>query len=128
MAQLIRFALVGGVGFLVDTGVLYLCLYNFSFGYFLGRFISYLCASSVTWYLHGIYTFKQDSSKLKKSQLLTFVIFNSIGGLANYIVYALLVVSYAFFRAYPVAAVGVGAVLGLIINYHLSKKVVFRID
>jgi putative flippase GtrA len=127
-AQLARFGLVGGLGFVIDSGVLYLCLYYTHIGYYSGRLISYLCASSVAWYLHRIYTFKLRCTKGKKSQLMNFVVFNSFGGVANYLIYALLIANYALFREFPVIAVGVGALVGMFINYYLSKKMVFRVD
>jgi putative flippase GtrA len=126
-AQLVRFGLVGGLGFVIDTGVLYLCLYYAHVGYYFGRLISYLCAASVAWYLHRIYTFKLQCTKGKRTQFMSFVVFNSFGGVANYFIYALLIANYAWFRQYPVFAVGIGALVALFINYYLSKKIVFRV-
>jgi putative flippase GtrA len=80
----------------------------------------------VAWYFHRIYTFKKKNDPNKKRQLASFVMLNSLGGLANYGIYALLVANYEVFRAFPVVAVGIGAVFGMFINFYLSKKVVFR--
>jgi putative flippase GtrA len=124
--QLGKFALVGSFGFLIDSGVLYLCLYLFGMGYYQGRLVSYLCATTVTWYFHRIYTFKPDNLSNKKKQLVSFVFLNSLGGVANYVIYALLISNYEIFRIFPVAAVGIGALFGLVVNYSVSKNIVFR--
>ena len=125
--QLFRFGVVGTLGFIIDTAVLYIALYQFGTGYYLGRLISYLCASTITWYLHRIFTFRVSHTKGGLRELLNFQIMNSIGGGANYLVYALLIANYDTCRAHPIIAVAIGALTGLFINYYLSKKVVFRV-
>jgi putative flippase GtrA len=125
--QLVRFGVVGSLGFVIDTAVLYIALYQFGFGYYIGRLISYLCASTVTWYLHRIFTFKVTHTKGGFKELINFQIMNSFGGGANYLVYVLLIANYSDFRAHPIMAVAIGALVGLFINFHLSKKVVFRV-
>jgi putative flippase GtrA len=125
MEQLTRFALVGALGFLLDSGVLYIGLYFLGLGYYLGRLVSYLCASTVTWYFHRVYTFKLKSLANKKKQFLSFVLLNSLGGVVNYSIYALLVANYEIYREIPVVAVAIGALFGMFVNYYLSKKIVF---
>lgn len=125
--QLIRFGVVGGLGFILDTSVLYASLYLLGFGYYLGRLISYLCASTITWYLHRIFTFRVTHTLGSFRELVHFQLVNSIGGGANYVVYAILIANYEKFREYPVMAVALGALVGMFINYYLSKKVVFRV-
>ena len=125
--QLLRFGLVGALGFFIDATVLYIALYLFGFGYYFGRVISYLCASTVSWYMHRVFTFKVSHTKGGFKELINFQIMNSFGGGANYLVYALLIANSSEFRAHPVMAVAIGALLGMFINYYLSKKVVFRV-
>lgn len=124
--QIVRFGVVGVIGFFIDSAVLYISLYYFELGYYFGRLISYLCAATVAWYLHRIFTFKDAQAGKKHRQLVSFQITNSLGGGANYIIYALLVMNQEIFRKWPVLAVGIGAVIGMFINYYLSKKVVFK--
>lgn len=125
--QFIKFGAVGTLGFLIDTAVLYISLYLFGFGYYSGRLLSYLCASTVTWYSHRIYTFNLSNTQSKKRELLRFYILNSFGGVVNYLIYALLIANYSVFREQPVMAVAIGAIFGMSINYYLSKKIVYRI-
>ena len=124
--QLLRFGIVGAVGFVIDSTVLYIAIYLFGFGYYIGRLLSYLCASTFTWYLQRIFTFKVPHTNARFKELINFQIMNSFGGGANYLIYVLLITSHSEFRAHPIMAVAVGALAGLFINYHLSKKVVFR--
>jgi putative flippase GtrA len=125
-SQIIMFALVGALGFLVDSGVLYIGLYVFDLGYYLGRLASYLTAATVAWHFHRVYTFKVQNNSNKKRQLFSFIVLNSVGGTANYLIYAFLVAGYEAFRRDPVLAVAVGALVGMFINYYLSKRIVFR--
>ncbi len=125
-SQIIKFALVGALGFLVDSGVLYVGLYVFDLGYYFGRLISYLSAATVAWYFHRVFTFKLQGGAGKKKQLASFIVMNSIGGGANYVIYAFLISGYGVFRRDPVLAVAIGALVGMFINYYLSKRVVFR--
>ncbi len=125
--RLVKFSVVGALGFLIDTGVLYACLYIAGFGYYFGRLVSYLFAATVTWYFHRIYTFPLSNGSNKKRQLASFIIFNSVGGAANFMIYAYLIINYELCREFPVLAVGLGAVSGLLINFYLSKRIVFRV-
>ena len=50
--QFFRFCLVGGVGFVVDAGSLWLLIDFGSMGLLSGRVVSYLIAATVTWALH----------------------------------------------------------------------------
>ena len=52
LVQFLRFGVVGTLGFLVDTAVLYLGL-ALGLGLYLGRAISYLAAASANWALNA---------------------------------------------------------------------------
>ena len=118
--------MIGTIGFVVDTVVLYFMLYNLDAGYYLGRLVSYIFAASTTWFLNHHYTFQTNSDVNKHKQWLIFLVTNSFGGVINYGVYAVLITLYATFKEYPVLAVGIGSLSGLIINFILSKRIVFR--
>ncbi len=57
--ELFFFIFAGTIGFLVDTGVLYLV--KAQCGLYWGRAISFLCAASVTWILNRSRTFQVDT-------------------------------------------------------------------
>ena len=124
--QVLRFSLVGSIGFIVDTIILYTCIYFLFMNLYWGRLVSYTIAASSTWYMNRRYTFSDNRNTRAHKEWMLFVAVNALGGLVNYGTYAVLVSSILVFREYPVLAVGVGSVAGLIFNFTLSKKLVFR--
>ncbi len=118
-----RFTLVGAIGFFVDAGALLLVTSNGA-DLYSGRLFSFFCAVTATWYMNRRFTF---ASKDRRWFLewARFVSANTVGGIINYLTYAALITWVPLFADYPVAAVGVGALFGLIWNFSLSHKLVF---
>jgi len=121
--QFLFFGIVGTVGFLVDTGVLYVAILFGGMGLYSARVVSYLCAASVTWFLNRRFTFK--SSNEPSREWLLFASVNIAGGIVNYGTYAFLVSRYPYIAANPVFGVAVGSLMGMTVNFFLSRKLVF---
>jgi putative flippase GtrA len=126
LAQFARFAVVGVIGFVVDAGTLYAAMAALSLNLYAGRVVSFLAAASVTWVLNRAWTFRDAPRKPSHRQWLQFVSVNSVGGLVNYGVYAVLVATVALAHRWPVIAVAAGSVSGLSFNFVLSRSLVFR--
>ena len=120
----LRFALVGCLGFVVDAAVLKGAL-GLGAGLLSGRLASYLAAATTTWYANRRFTFAMEVPP-SLGEWWRFLLGNAVGGLTNYGVYAVLVRSLPFFAANPVLAVAVGSLSGLVINFALSRRFVFR--
>lgn len=127
--QFISFSIIGGVGFVVDTGVLYFLIYAFDANLYLGRIFSYLCAVTITWILNRTFTF--GSGKQKNCQIGLwrqwgkFAACNTLGAVINYTIYALLITFSSVLYANPVFAVAIGTLFSVNVNFLLSKKYVF---
>lgn len=123
--QFFRFALVGVAGFVVDASTLYLAMQYLGAGHYSGRIISYLAAATSTWALNRHYTFRahQDSNPFR--EWLKFLTANAVGGLVNYSTYAALVASTALVATWPVIGIGAGSIAGLLMNFTLSRRLVF---
>ncbi len=125
MSQLFRFAQVGAAGFLVD----WLCLSLFLWlgtGFLLGRGLSYFCAATSTWAMNRIWTFA-GSEEPPLRQWGRFLAANAVGGSINYGVSAFLALSLPdVIGPHPVIAVAAGSLSGLIVNFGLSRRFVFR--
>lgn len=119
-----RFAAVGTLGFLVDTAVLYTLL-GVGAGLYSGRAGSFLMAVTFTWAMNRILTFRDTDPRLIR-QWGTFAIVNSLGGAVNYGVYAALVAAIGFVAAWPVLGVAAGSLAGMVINFLLSRHLVFN--
>jgi putative flippase GtrA len=132
--ELLRFGVVGTVGFVIDASVLQILVSWFGFGLLIGRVFSYLAAATVTWFLHRIYTFRKQlpapdapsaSSQVLIDQWIRFVIANGIGASLNYGIYAICILSSELCRTYPVLGVAIGSVVAMVVNFALSKRFVF---
>ena len=120
----IRFALVGVAGFIVDAAVLTIMLWVGT-DFYTGRLVSFLCAVTGTWFANRSFTFKSEDPNLI-GEWARFVSTNAVGGTINYVTYALLVATTAYFAEHPVFAVGVGSIAGLAWNFAASKHLVFK--
>jgi putative flippase GtrA len=116
---------VGAAGFLVDAGVLQLAMF-LATGLYLGRLVSYLAAATFTWFLNRHYTFAATRSNARGGEWSRFLAANAIGGLVNYSVYAAMVAGFSRIAALPALGVAAGSIAGLVINFTLSKRLVFR--
>ena len=120
----IGFAFIGGLAFIVDAAILVVAL-KLGAGLYGGRFLSYICAATFTWYFNRVFTFKNNDPKILL-QWARFLSANSIGGAVNYTVYAICVSFLELVSKYPVIGVAVGSISGLMINFFLSKHMVFK--
>ena len=124
IGQFLRFGVVGTIGFVVDTAVLYLALW-LGAGFYGGRVISYLVAASGNWALNRAFTFPSSRDDHAHRQWVKFLVLNVFGAIANYGAYAALIGVGEPFRTYPVLAVAAGSLAGLVFNFTLSKRFVF---
>lgn len=124
LLQFLRFGVVGTVGFVVDTAVLYAGL-SFGLGLYWGRLVSFLAAATTTWALNRAWTFRGQGSGPAWRQWLVFVLVNTIGFACNYGTYAALVSSVAFVAQHPIIGVAAGSLAGMIGNFLLSRRFVF---
>jgi putative flippase GtrA len=124
LRQFLRFGTVGFAGFLVDTAVVY-ALRGW-LGLYIGGLISYVVAASVTWGLNRIWTFRGKGSGAAHRQWLLFLAANGFGFVLNRGTYFALVALVPFCAANPVLAIMGGVAAGMFINFHLSRKLVFR--
>jgi putative flippase GtrA len=123
--QTLLFGLVGGVGFLVDAGVLYLL--KGSIGLYWGRAVSFFCAAGATWILNRTFTFDgRSSGHHPLKEMLFYVGLMMIGGAVNYGAYAVLVANSALVARFPVLGVAAGSIAGMGVNLLTSRFLLFR--
>lgn len=124
LAELARFGLVGVLGFLVDAGTLYVGV-AIGLNLYEGRLISYLIAATTTWVFNRSFTFRRRDP-VSFGEWFRFLMANAVGGSVNLATYALLVaISLSIARA-PILAVAAGSIAGLLINFGLSRRLVFK--
>ena len=126
-AQFLRFSIVGAAGYFVDVGVLYLML-HLGLDLYSARVVSFLTAATSTWIGNRWYTFSvNESSRQSLSrEWAAYVGAMSLGGLANYGAYALLITFFVVFRDHPWLAVAGGTGAGLLINFVLARRILYK--
>jgi putative flippase GtrA len=124
LPQMLRFALVGVVGFLVDAAILYV-MAAVGVGIRLGRVVSYLFAVTTTWVLNRRYTFRGPSGYSMLGEWARYGTSQLGGAAVNLGVYYLLI-RLSFVADHPVIGVAAGSLSGLLLNFTVAKVAVFR--
>ena len=123
--HLMRFGLVGGLGFVVDGAVLETMI-MLGMNPIAGRAVSFPIAVCATWLANRNFTFPDKIEQSRVREASTYVAVQLVGGAANFAVYSALVHSLQLFSDWPILALAFGAAAGLILNYLGSKHIVFR--
>lgn len=120
--KLVRFLLVGAVGFLVDAGVL-LALVGLGIGPLPARIVAIAVALSVTWLLNRSLTFGPSG----RSVVAEGGRYGGVGvatSLVSFGVYSLLVIALPWLP--PVLALAAGSAAAMILSYLGYSRLVFR--
>ena len=125
LMEFLRFGVVGTVGFVVDTAVLYAGL-ALGLGLYGGRAVSYLAAATTTWALNRLWTFRGRGDGPVHRQWALFLLVNLVGFAMNYGTYAALIEFVPMVAVHPVLGVAAGALAGMFGNFVLSRQLVFR--
>lgn len=120
---IIRFGLVGALGFLVDATTLTLLLNAFPTG--VARFMAFAVAVTFTYALNRRFTFNARGQPGVLTSYVKFIAANSGGGLLNLAVSTTLLKLSLPIVSHPFLAVAAGSVSGLLVNYLLSSRFVF---
>ena len=128
-SRFLRFAAVGAAGFVVNEAALWLALHGLGLSAYAGGIFSFLIAVTFTWWGNRVLTFSQHAAKGARSifaEWLSFVAANGFGFLVNYAVYATLIAAGPTPLNNPFVALAFGTVAGLMFNFVLSSRIVFR--
>lgn len=128
LAQFLRFGVVGTVGFLMDTATVYALRHPL--GLYGAGAVSYLTAASANWLLNRSWTFRQRRERHPGGawhrEWGLFLLANLAGFVLNRGMYFTLIATSPLCRAVPVIPVGAGALTGMLLNFILSRALVFR--
>lgn len=126
VTQFFKFGIVGVIGFLVDTGVLYFCIHVLDLGPYVGRVISFLAAVTTTWICNRLFTFRGQGAGSIHQQWVKFLLVCTGGFVLNYGTYAALIATQPVVHDHPVLGVAAGSIAGMFFNFFASRRLVFR--
>jgi putative flippase GtrA len=128
-SRFLRFSAVGAAGFLVNEAALFLAQKFLHAGPHLGWFLAFIPAVTFTWWGNRTFTFADKASAGHLGMLaewVRFVATNGLGAAANFAVYELLIGLAPWPLNVPYLALAIGILVGLVFNFTLSKRLVFR--
>lgn len=126
IVQFLKFGVVGVIGFVVDAGVLKLCMSLLDMGPYSGRVVSFLVAVTTTWICNRVFTFRGQGRDAAHVQWAKFSVVCIGGFVLNYGTYALLIATQPLVTEYPVLGVAAGSIAGMFFNFFASRNLVFR--
>jgi putative flippase GtrA len=124
-----RFAkllVVGGLGFVIDAGVLTLALRELTSSIYAARALSFGCAVLATWLLNRVFVFDPDRRASLVAEYGRYLATQVAGALCNLGVFVALIELMPRLAATPVVPLAIGAVLGALVNYAGSARWVFN--
>jgi putative flippase GtrA len=126
-ARFIRFGLVGAAGFVVNEAALWVMLSVLGLDRYTAQIPAFFVAVTFTWWGNRVLTFRAHAARTSLlREWAKFVAANGLGAIANYALY----VSLLRFAPYPLnspyLALAAGTLLGLVFNFTMSKRFVFR--
>jgi putative flippase GtrA len=125
--RFLRFGLIGAGGFVVDTSVLWFMIHRVGLDKYSGRGVSFMAAVTFTWFGNRMLTFRDRAAQTGLlREWATFVAANAFGGFVNLALYTMLVTFAPPPADNPFFAVFAGVLAGLLFNFTLSSRVVFR--
>lgn len=123
-AEFLRFGVVGTIGFCFDTATVYAT--RRALGLYGAGVAAYFIAATVNWGLNRAWTFRGRGAGPAHRQWMRFLAANLLGFTLNRGTYAALIATSRLAVAYPVLAVAAGSLAGMLVNFTLSRRLVFR--
>jgi putative flippase GtrA len=123
--EIVLFAAVGTVGFVVDACILTLLVTGVGWGVFESRPLSFLVAVSLTWFLNRVSTFRHRAGPNRRQEYLRYMAVGTLGALLNFSVYAAVLLSIPTLVQWPAVALAAGSLTAMAFNFLGSRAFAF---
>ncbi|WP_193179829.1 GtrA family protein [Nisaea sediminum] len=124
--RFLKFGIVGCGGFVVDSAALLFASALLGLDPYSGRILSFLAAATFTWYANRKFTFADRNSTSPLVEWARFLAANATGMVANFLAYGLVIALFGTEPWVLVGAVAAGSLSGMVLNFTLSARFVFR--
>ncbi|EKO3856226.1 GtrA family protein [Vibrio harveyi] len=126
MSRLLTFAMVGGVGFIVDT-LIFMVLFQWAgVELMIARGLAFCVAATTTWLGNRCLTFSQSTKDRAFNQWKKFMLSASISALPNFAVFKVTTLLLGTQGTTVYIALVMGILAGMVSNYLLSMHWVFQ--
>jgi len=128
MRNLLRFGIVGILGFIVDAGVLSLLIELTEVNIYLARLISFVVAVLSTWFVNRNFTFRhmRVTERSIHGEYFRYFGVQTCGAAINLLVFFFLIQMIPMLRLIPVVPLAAGSIVALAFNYVAARRFVFR--
>ncbi|MGR5124337.1 GtrA family protein [Vibrio harveyi] len=126
MSRLLTFAMVGGVGFIVDT-LIFMVLFQWAgVELMIARGLAFCVAATTTWLGNRCLTFSESTKDRAFNQWQKFMLSASISALPNFAVFKVTTLLLGTQGTTVYIALVMGILAGMMSNYLLSMHWVFQ--
>ncbi|MGR5426854.1 GtrA family protein [Vibrio sp. SCSIO 43155] len=126
MSRLLTFAMVGGVGFIVDT-LIFMVLFQWAgVELMMARGLAFCVAATTTWLGNRCLTFSESTKDRAFNQWQKFMLSASISALPNFAVFKVTTLLLGTQGTTVYIALVMGILAGMVSNYLLSMHWVFQ--
>lgn len=123
--RVVKFAIVGGIGFVVDVSIFSFFLYVVELEIFPTRVIAFVCAASATWLGNRMLTFSDRKKVSRRTQWQKSLVAACCSAIPNLLVFKLCITYLGEQGIMAYVALVAGILVGMVSNYFLSSKWVF---
>lgn len=127
--QFLHFLWIGGIGFVVDGGVLTLLSVSWGMNIYIARVFSFFLATLATWWLNRTFAFNATATRIpgaRANEYARHITVQIGGGIFNFAVFSWCIFVEPSWRAVPLLPLAVGSAFGLIWNFAGAKLWTFR--
>ena len=125
LGQIMRFGVVGTLGFVVDGGMLW-GLLAVGLNPYTARALSFPVAVVVTWALNRVWTFASAEKAGKRRQFNRYLAVQLVGAGANYGVYTSIIRIFGAAGQTVFIALVIGSFVGMFLNFWGARRVAFQ--
>jgi len=124
-ADLQRFGLVGGIGFVVDASALQILVSQAHWSPYSARVLSFGLAVTITFALNRLWTFRHRRISSKMAAYARYFLVQGTGALINLSLFYLCLSLVPSLRAWPIVALAIGSAVALLFTFSASRHLVF---
>lgn len=123
--EILSFGITGGIGFLIDAGLLTWLVLMHGWDLYAARACSFAAAVTMTWYLNRRFTFVKRASIGCIGEYGRYFVVQIMGALINLSIYVLVIALLPAIRTVPVIPLAMGSAVSMIFNYFGARHFAF---